>query len=308
MQREHTEPLPYEVAGRQVAPVQASATSWPAIFAGAAAAAALSLILVILGMGLGLSSVSPWSPEGASATTIGISTAIWLALTQIIASGMGGYLAGRLRVRWADADRDEVYFRDTAHGMLSWAVATLVTAVFLGSAIGGMISGGAKAVGSVASGAATAVVAGGSAAMAGGQDDSAPGSSQLDYFVDSLFRSDQPAADATGNQGNNEALTILVKNVGSGSLDPEDKSYLASLVAQRTKLSPQEAEARVDEVYTQAVQTLESAQATAKEAADTARKAAAGTALWTFVALLCGAFFASFFAVWGGRRRDAIDG
>jgi len=183
----------------------------------------------------------------------------------------------------------------------------LVTAAFLGSAIGGMVSGGAKAVGSVASGAATAAVAGGSAAMAGGQEGGAAGSGQLDYFVDSLFRSDAPPADATGNQGRNEALTILVKSVGSGSLAPEDKTYLARLVAQRTNLSQQEAEARVDEVYTQAVQTLESAQNTAREAADTARKAAAGTALWAFVALLCGAFFASLAAVWGGRRRDAID-
>lgn len=308
MQREHTEPLPYQVARGPAGPAHASATSWPAIFAGAAAAAALSLILVLLGMGLGLSSISPWSSEGASATTIGISTAIWLALTQIIASGMGGYLSGRLRVRWADADRDEVYFRDTAHGMLSWAVATLVTAAFLGSAIGGLVSGGAKAVGSVASGTMTAVATGGSAAMAGGQEGGGAGGGQLDYFVDSLFRSDTPAGDATGNQGRNEALTILVKSVGSGELTPEDKTYLAGLVAQRTNLSAQEAEARVDEIYANAVQTLESAETTAREAADTARKAAAGTALWTFVALLCGAFFASLFAVWGGRRRDAIDG
>ncbi len=308
MQREQTEPLPYQVAGRAPVAGNPSATSWAAIFAGAAAAAALSLILVLLGMGLGLSSVSPWSSEGASATAIGISTAIWLALTQIIASGMGGYLSGRLRVRWTDADRDEVYFRDTAHGMLSWAVATLVTAAFLGSAIGGMVSGSVKAVGSVASSAATAAVAGGSAAMAGDQEGGSAGSGQLDYFVDSLFRSDAPPADATGNQGRSEALTILVKSVGSGSLAPEDKTYLARLVAQRTNLSQQEAEARVDEVYAQAVQALESAQTTAREAADTARKAAAGTALWTFVALLCGAFFASLAAIWGGRRRDALDG
>src|ERR1700712_481034 len=79
-----------------------SGVSWGAIFAGAAGAAALSLILVLLGSGLGFSAMSPWANEGASAKTIGISTVVWLALTQIVASGLGGYLAGRLRVKWAN--------------------------------------------------------------------------------------------------------------------------------------------------------------------------------------------------------------
>ncbi|MFD2271336.1 hypothetical protein ACFS07_10010 [Undibacterium arcticum] len=109
----------------------ASGVSWGAIFAGAAAAAALSLILVILGFGLGLSAVSPWANNGASATTIGMSTILWIAFTQIAASGLGGYLAGRLRVKWANVHGDEVYFRDTAHGFFAWAVASLATAAFL---------------------------------------------------------------------------------------------------------------------------------------------------------------------------------
>lgn len=306
MHPEQTEALPYRAAGLAAASTHPGATSWAAIFAGAAAAAALSLILVILGMGLGLSSVSPWSSEGAGAATIGISTAIWLALTQIIASGMGGYLSGRLRVRWTDADRDEVYFRDTAHGMLSWAVATLVTAALLGSAIGGVVSGGAKAVGTVASGAATAAVAGGSAAMSGNQEGGASGG-QLDYFVDRLFRSETAEPDASSNHARTEAVRIFVKSMGDDGLAPEDKTYLATLVAQRAKLGQEEAEARVDEVYANAVSALDSAETAAREAADTARKAAAGTALWAFVALLCGAFFASLAAVWGGRQRDAVD-
>src|SRR6185312_8668571 len=114
-----------------------SGVSWSAIFAGAAAAASLSYILIILGFGLGLSSVSPWTNTGAAATTIGVATIIWLTFTQIVASGMGGYLAGRLRIKWASVHTDEVYFRDTAHGFLSWAVASLVVAAFLASAIGG---------------------------------------------------------------------------------------------------------------------------------------------------------------------------
>ena len=112
-----------------------SAVAWSAVFAGAAATAALSLILLILGVGLGLSAVSPWAQTGVGAVTFGISTIVWLTVTQIIASGMGGYLAGRLRTRWSGVHTDEVYFRDTAHGFLSWGVATLVTAMLLTPAI-----------------------------------------------------------------------------------------------------------------------------------------------------------------------------
>jgi len=150
----------------------ASAVSWGAILAGAAGAAALSLILLILGTGLGLSSVSPFTGKGASATTFGVSTIVWLTFIQLAASGIGGYLAGRLRTRWISTHTDEVYFRDTAHGFLAWAIATLVVAATLSSVIGAIVGTGASAAGSVAGGAATAGAAagttsGGAAVVAG---------------------------------------------------------------------------------------------------------------------------------------------
>ena len=101
-----------------------SGVSWAAVLAGATATAALAFILLILGVGLGLSAVSPWS---YSANVMGKSTIIWLALTQLIAAGLGGYIAGRLRAKWSSIHTDEARFRDTAHGFLAWAAATLVT-------------------------------------------------------------------------------------------------------------------------------------------------------------------------------------
>ena len=145
-----------------------SAVSWGAIVAGAAAGAALSLILLILGVGLGLSAVSPWVNEGISAERFGMSTIIWLSITQLLSSALGGYLAGRLRTKWVDAQPDEVYFRDTAHGFLAWAVATLVTATLVVGSISSVISGGVQAGASVAGGAASAMtqVAGTAASQA----------------------------------------------------------------------------------------------------------------------------------------------
>ncbi|WP_449434760.1 hypothetical protein [Pseudomonas putida] len=263
-----------------------SGVSWAAIFAGAAAAAALSLILVVLGAGLGFAATSPWANEGASAKALGISTIIWLLVTQILASGLGGYIAGRLRVRWANLHGDEVYFRDTAHGFLAWAIATLVAAMLIVSTAGGLASAGAQAGASAVS-AATTVAA---------------KSDPMGYYVDSLFRSEGPTA-VSDDAANGVAGRILGKAIAQGgALNEGDRAYLAQLVAQRTNLSQAEAQARVDEVFAQ----VQQAKVQAQQAADTAAKVAAWTALWTFVALLCGAFCASLAALSGGRRRDRV--
>lgn len=277
-----------------------SGVSWAAIFAGAAAAAALSLILVVLGFGLGFSAVSPWADSGVSAKGLGISTIVWLAFTQIVASGLGGYIAGRLRVKWENMHGDEVYFRDTAHGFLAWAVATLVTATLVVGSISSVISGGVQAGASVAGGAASAMTqVAGTAASQGSSND-------YGYFVDTLFRDDRPAA-VSDDAAHAAVARIFVQSMSNdGQLSPEDRTYLAQLVAQRTNLSQADAERRVDEVYGKARQAVEQAKQAAKEAADTASTVAAWTALWMFVALLCGAFFASLAATFGGRRRDAV--
>jgi len=115
------------------------AVSWPAIFAGATAAASISLILIVLGMGLGFAAMSPWASPVASEKAMGWSTILWLSFASLVSSGLGGYISGRLRVRWPNTQPDEVYFRDTAHGFLSWGVATLFTAAALSTVIGALI-------------------------------------------------------------------------------------------------------------------------------------------------------------------------
>ena len=276
-----------------------TAVSWAAIFAGAAAAAALSLVLLILGTGLGLSSVSPWSGSGAQATTLGISAILWITVTQIIASGMGGYIAGRLRHKWAGVEGDEVYFRDTAHGFLAWAVSSLVTAAFLASAIASIVSGAAQAT----AGAAKTIVqsAGGAAGMV---EKAAVGSGGLEYAVESLFR--KPAGAANVEQTNTaqlaESSRIFVSALAAGTMDPEDLRYIAQLVVQRTGLAQPDAELRVGGAFARIQTNLKNAEQSAREAADKARKASVYSALWLFISLLIGAFTASFAATLGGRQ------
>jgi hypothetical protein len=254
-----------------------SGVSWSAVIAGAAVTAALSLILLALGAGLGLSSVSPYSNTGISASTFGTSAIIWLIVMEILSASMGGYLAGRLRTKWASIHTDEVYFRDTAHGFLAWSTALVITAAFLASAASAMIGSSAS--------------------------DNQPKSSQVSdasldpnaYFVDSLFRSDASKPEMTNGPSRLEAGVIFANGLRLGELPATDKSYLDQLVSAHTGVDHSQADKRVSDTF-----------ASAQQHAEAARKAVAHTLLWTFLALLIGAFCASFSATIGGRQRDHV--
>jgi hypothetical protein len=259
-----------------------SGVSWAAVIGGAFVAAALSLILLALGAGLGFSSVSLWSNVGASASTIGTAAIVWLILMQIISSSMGGYLAGRLRTKWSSIHNDEVYFRDTANGFLAWAVALVITAAFLASAATSMVG---ATVSSPAVGAGTAAGV-------------PPDGLEFDpnaYFIDTLFRSDSAKPDSISASVRGEVARIFTSALRQGEIPAADKSYLNQLVAARTGLSQADAEKRVSEVF-----------GAAQQAAETARKTVAHSLLWAFLALLIGAFCASFGATIGGRQRDHV--
>lgn len=278
----------------------ATAVSWGPIIAGAFAASTLTFILMLLGSGLGLSMVSPWSGSGASVTTFAVSTAIWLIIVQWLSSGVGGYLAGRLRTKWVGIHTDEVYFRDTAHGLLAWALATLIVVGVLGSALSAAAGSGVQAVSTVASGAALGASAGASANAGGAPTDNA-----TSYLVDSLFRPADPSKlAAAGPDGDaaaaGQASRILIASAAAGEISADDKTYLSQLVAARTGLSEADAKARVDAL----VAKVEDTKVKAKQAADTARKASATFALLGALSLVIGAFIASAAAALGGRQRD----
>ncbi|MBZ9861820.1 hypothetical protein [Mesorhizobium sp. CA12] len=277
-----------------------SAVNWGPIVAGAFAAATLTLVLMLVGSGLGLTMMSPWG--GASLTTFAVSTAVWLVIVQWLSSALGGYVAGRLRTKWVNVHTDEVYFRDTAHGFLAWALATLLVATVLGSAISGIVGTGAQATTGLLSGAAAGAASQASSAQSPSANDLAG------YFVDALFRPADNAAAATppaGTPQNNadaagQATRILAISAANGEMSANDKAYLARLVASRTGLPQADAQKRVDEVLA----SVEEAKNKAKAAADKARKASATTALVGALSLVIGAFIAAVAGVLGGRQRD----
>lgn len=269
-----------------------SAVAWPSIIAGAFTAAAMSLILIFLGSGLGLASISPWSNSGIAFTTFTIASGIWLIIMQFVSSGLGGYLTGRLRRRWVSIDSDEVFFRDTAHGFLAWALATIITAALLASVASSVIGGGVKAVTTV-----TAISAAG-AGYGAAQNSDGSMEDMTGYFIDSLFRSNQ-SAQLEGDT-RDETMRLLITNMQGDTVSNTDKAYLTQLVSAQTGLSSAESARRVNDIFAK----LTAAKENAQTEIDNARNVAMQIALYTFLSLLIGAFIASYAAVLGGRDRD----
>jgi hypothetical protein len=247
-----------------------SGVSWAAIASGAFVTAAFFLALLALGAGAGLSSLSPWSNAGASPAAVRTGALVWLMIVEILSCAVGGYVAGRLRTKWVDIHSDEVYFRDTAHGFLVWAVALVATAAFLASA-------------------ATTFVGGenGNSAARSGSD--VAGANR--YFVDGLFRS--TSSTTADDAVRTEAGLIFAHSLRERQLSEQDKNYLADVIVARTGIARPQAETRVTEAFEHD-----------REAADTARRAVAHSLYWLFVALLLGAFSASWSATFGGKQRD----
>lgn len=251
----------------------ASAVSWPAILAGGAAAAAISMILLAFGAGVGFSAISPWS-SGAAMTAFHISSGLYFIVMAMIASSIGGYLAGRLRTRWRGAHTREVFFRDTAHGLLAWAFATLLSAAVLSSAATSVVGGATAAI---------TRVAGQSVGLLSGT-------------IETMLRGDPASMRDAGATmaARSEAGQIFAATFqAGGEFSTGDRAYLTRMVADRAGISQSEAEQRVSAAIDQAKATV-----------DKARKAAAQLALWLTASLLVGAFSASLAAIEGGGLRD----
>jgi hypothetical protein len=226
---------------------QVPAVSWAAIVAGGVASAALTLVLLAFGAGIGLSAVSPWANSGISSTTFNISAGVYLCIIAVMASSIGGYLAGRLRTKWVGVHTHEVYFRDTAHGFLAWAFATVLSVAVLASAAAKIVSGAAvgftPAIGST-----------------GGQSDG-----PMAGFVDLLLRANPPitrsdAGDVATTRG--ELDRLFTSHLTRGEeFSPADRTYLAQVVAALTGVNQAEAENHVAEVIAQAKSAVDADQA-----------------------------------------------
>jgi hypothetical protein len=276
-------PRPDALAAGSVVVPGKSAASWPAIIAGAFVATSVSLILLALGSGLGITSILTAADHRISGTAMVATAAIWLIVTQWISAGLGGYIAGRLRTRWLGTHRHEVFFRDTAHGLVTWAVATVVLAVLVGASLPSMIAVGLNTASRKSPAAVQSTVA-------------SPAFAAASYGIDKLFRSTNSAEINDANGPKVEADHILKNALAIGSLPDADRTYLAALIAAKTGISASDAETRVNDWLAKSME----AETNTKAEAAASREAA----IYTALSLLIGAFIASVAAALGGRLRD----
>jgi hypothetical protein len=261
--------VPETTANWTIAGVQ-----WGAIVAGAFGAAALGFVLDSFAAAIGLS-VSSTAPTWRDTSfALVLLSGLYLLLAAIVAYGFGGYLAGRLRLRSATRAAADVEFRDGMHGLVAWALATLIVALIAVAAVPSLSRVAAPS--SSAAGATTLVT----------------GENLIADDLDRLFRAErQPAGDI--NYARAEAARILLTTASHRGLQSDDKAYLVRLVAARTGLSAAEAEKRVDEVIARASDNIKRA-----------RRTAVVLAFFAGAAALAGAAMAWFAAVAGGEHRD----
>jgi hypothetical protein len=268
---------------------QSSYIDWSGVLVGAVVASALSWLLLTFGSAIGLLAVSPYNFDSNSAAKVTMAAAVWFALTQIYAIGMGAYIAARLRPRVGDGMADEVRFRDGITGVTVWGLAIILGLLVAGMAAGSAARTGAAAVGAI----------GNAAGSAARQFDPA-------YTVDLLLR---PAAAQNGQPapaGQSREISeadraqisrVVVNSLAQGSISDPDKQYLTQIVADRTGLPREEAERRI-------TQTYEQAKATALDTADKIRKATSFAGFWIVFITLAAGMTAWWAGTVGGHHRD----
>jgi hypothetical protein len=239
-------------------------------------------MMLALGSGIGLGSFSPWSSHTVDTLRGATYAGLYLAVTAVIASALGGYITGRLRRLWHNTPSDEVVFRDTAHGLVTWAVATVATAALLGSATTNLVGGAAK-----------------EAVRGAAESQSRAGA--YPALTDRVFQYDRvkaPPAGATvafGRPFEADRATAdrLLATAATRPLTPDEHQDLTGIIVSRTGLPAADADRRATALENDA-----------KVAADTARHVAMRLSFWTVAAMLLGALAACLAAWEGGMLRD----
>jgi len=248
---------------------------WTPVFAGALVASAVSLVLIAFGTALGLAIVSSspiWRDTSPALTMV---SGLFLLLAALVSFGVGGYVAGRLRERWDPAAHSDLAeFRDGTHGIVAWALAVVIIGVVAAASVASFAS---KTAPPATSSATTT------------------GEPLIAYELDRLFRGDRRAVEGDITYARAEAGHILLAATGRRGITPEDRAYLATLVAARTGIAQPDAERRVEDAITAATTAVQKA-----------RRSAVILGFATAASLLAGAAAAWYAASAGGRHRDNV--
>jgi hypothetical protein len=277
------------------APKLASRISWDAVVAGAVTALTIGLMLNALGAGIGATTVDATARASPTVSSFGIGAAIWILVSNLIALGVGGYVAARLS---GTADNTD----GNLHGVAVWGTMFLISAVLLGNLVSGVASGASSVVSGITGGAGSAVSTIGQQVT--GSTDRGTIQNLADRAQDALRGSGGAPAAMTSDQRKAEMGSIVTRRVTSGPMSTQDRDRLSALVAAEYGISQQDAQARVAQLEQQAVETARRTEETARTAADAAAKGAATAAFAIFGVMLLGLIA----AILGARKgtRDVL--
>jgi hypothetical protein len=249
--------------------------SWSGIIGGAVAAAALAFILhsFAAAVGLAVSSTAPtWRDSSISLVLL---SGLYLVLVALASYAFGGYLAARIRSPVTAAAGADAEYRDGLHGILTWALATVLTGLMLLITAQALPRLAAPSAGST--GPATSVA----------------GENIIAFDLDRLFRGGDRRQQLDLERSRAEAARILLTVSSHEGMRADDRSELIRLVSFTTGLPPADADRRVTEVAAQAKRNI-----------DRARRSAVILAFTAGAAALLGAAAAWFAAIAGGAHRD----
>jgi hypothetical protein len=265
--------------------------SWGAVLAGVVVALVVQLILNLLGLGLGASALNPTGGDSPSAATFSIGAGIWWALSGIIAAVAGGYTAGHLAGQPQEST-------GAWHGLISWALTTLIVFYLLTTTIGGIVGGAFRTLSSVASGTAQTLGATVQTAVQAAAPALSPDP------LSAIERSIRDASSGPDAAALRDAAVSAVRAALTG--DPqqvqEARERAAQAIAKSQNVSIEQARSRVAQYEEQYRQAVDQAKKQAAAAAETAATATARAALFGALALILGAI-----AAWFGGRLGAVD-
>lgn len=118
-----------------------SRVNWGAIIAGGLLAIAISLLLNLLGLGLGFSAIDP-AYDDQPLKGVGTGSMVWFGISNLLAIFAGAWVAGRFAGFVDNKDGG-------LHGVMTWALYTFVSFVFLTSTISSVVSGLGNQISSV---------------------------------------------------------------------------------------------------------------------------------------------------------------
>ncbi|MGT2480476.1 PhnA-like protein [Methylobacterium oryzae CBMB20] len=257
--------------------------SWGAIFAGAVTALVTQVIVNLVGVGVGLASVGTTAADNPSASTVSMGAGVWFVASGLVASLAGGLIAGRLSGKALPGAA-------ALHGLVSWAVTTLVVLYMLTSAASGLVGGTLSTVSGALGGAGSLV--GGTVQTAA--QAAAPSLSKISNPLDGIEDKVRQQTAGQDPQAARDAAVAAIKALFTG--DPSQKQQAearaADALAKAQNIPVDQARQQIQDYEKQYDQAVASAKQKAEAAAVTAKSAATQGAFYAALALILGALAA----------------